>query len=472
MSIEHYKWFFEEQSMPFWIPDGIKKWSWLTIITWPNNTWKTTIIEALLIHTTEENYWWYGKDSKFQTSERHEWFAPMITITFDNWVEDYVTYTNIDNGSQVKKVDNEKNHWLKFSVIQSRRYWTHKTGNQHYNRENFDSNTRFIEMRNPVNIDTAAVLTQINKDSDLKHQFDKLLSKIIPNLTTRTIDTDDDWNDYIKYNTWWGFSHNSWLLWDWIISIFRICAQLILIDNSILIIDEPELSLHPQAQKKLSDLLSEEAKDRQIIICTHSPYFVKWNDFINWAKFIRLNKYNDTKCSISFLDNRKDYLSFLWRNILEYQKPQLLDVVSKEIMFSEHVLFVEWPEDVWLLKKFSKEKDIELKFDIFWYWVWWYSNMKFFLEIAHDLWLEKVWILYDNWPDTTTDLQNFSLIYQTYHFEKLETDDIRDKPIRYNENWIEREAKVWIFDAHWDIKEEYEDYLEKILIWFNSYFNE
>lgn len=43
----------------------------------------------------------------------------------------------------------------------------------------------------------------------------------------------------------------------------------------IYLIDEPELHLHPKAQAKLLDLLLEEAKDKQIIISTHSPYLFR-----------------------------------------------------------------------------------------------------------------------------------------------------------------------------------------------------
>ncbi|MDP3043333.1 MAG: AAA family ATPase [bacterium] len=43
----------------------------------------------------------------------------------------------------------------------------------------------------------------------------------------------------------------------------------------IYLIDEPELHLHPKAQTKLLNLLLEEAKDKQIIISTHSPYLFR-----------------------------------------------------------------------------------------------------------------------------------------------------------------------------------------------------
>lgn len=43
----------------------------------------------------------------------------------------------------------------------------------------------------------------------------------------------------------------------------------------VYLIDEPELHLHPKAQAKLLNLLLEEAKNKQIIISTHSPYLFR-----------------------------------------------------------------------------------------------------------------------------------------------------------------------------------------------------
>jgi predicted ATPase len=43
----------------------------------------------------------------------------------------------------------------------------------------------------------------------------------------------------------------------------------------VYLIDEPEAHLHPKAQKQLLELLTEEAKDKQIFVSTHSPYIFK-----------------------------------------------------------------------------------------------------------------------------------------------------------------------------------------------------
>jgi CRISPR-associated exonuclease Cas4 len=49
----------------------------------------------------------------------------------------------------------------------------------------------------------------------------------------------------------------------------------------VFIIEEPELFLHPQAQRRLSDALKDlsEQEDHQIFICTHSTHFVDLNNY-------------------------------------------------------------------------------------------------------------------------------------------------------------------------------------------------
>lgn len=477
LSIEHYKWFFEEQSLEFWIPDRENNWSWLTVIVWPNNTWKTSIIESLLIQTKEESMWIFWKESKFPWWERHQHHPPRITIEFINneWIIDNVVYTNIDNWSQVKKEINEKKHDILFDVIQSRRYRQPKT-NQYFSEENFFRSSRYALPRNSSWVDTAAILKTINSNPNKKSSFTNLLKNIV-NVTWRTIDTDNDNNDFIVYNTWLWISHQSWLLWDWVISIFRICAQLINSNNTTIIIDEPELSLHPQAQKKLARVLSEKSANRQIIICTHSPYFANREDFLRWAQFIRLNKYNDEKCTIHQLNNPNNYSITEW-TLNSYQQPEFLDIASKEIMFSEKILFVEWKEDVWLIKKFIKEFWNELTwnidFDIFWYWSGWRQRIEKFLKMASDMWIKKVWAIYD-WDANEQDVLNQINTFPSYCIKTLETNDIRDKNkrIEIKSDWTKdiKEAKEWLFDIQWNIKQDKKDYFKEIIQNFINYYN-
>ena len=67
---------------------------------------------------------------------------------------------------------------------------------------------------------------------------------------------------------------------DGYINIFNIVDALYdSTEDNIIIIDEPEISLHPDLQRRLFKLLVEYSKDKQIIVSTHSPYFVDWGVF-------------------------------------------------------------------------------------------------------------------------------------------------------------------------------------------------
>lgn len=46
------------------------------------------------------------------------------------------------------------------------------------------------------------------------------------------------------------------------------------VNNSVILIDEPEISLHPQWQKKIIDVYESIGKNNQIIIATHSPHII------------------------------------------------------------------------------------------------------------------------------------------------------------------------------------------------------
>lgn len=61
--------------------------------------------------------------------------------------------------------------------------------------------------------------------------------------------------------------------------ILALLLQRLLSDSAkgdkILLIDEPEMHLHPSAQRKLAELLLDEAKSSQVIVSSHSPYMLQ-----------------------------------------------------------------------------------------------------------------------------------------------------------------------------------------------------
>lgn len=60
--------------------------------------------------------------------------------------------------------------------------------------------------------------------------------------------------------------------------------------NMIILIDEPELHLHPKIQEKFMNFLLEISKDVQVMITTHSPILIKQLVENEYVKVLILNK--------------------------------------------------------------------------------------------------------------------------------------------------------------------------------------
>lgn len=82
--------------------------------------------------------------------------------------------------------------------------------------------------------------------------------------------------------------------------------------NMIILIDEPELHLHPDIQKKFVDFLLNISKDFQVILTTHSPILVKQIMYNDYIKSIVINKDK----TISSINDLK--LSYLSSNEINY----------------------------------------------------------------------------------------------------------------------------------------------------------
>ena len=220
ISLENYKGFLETQTINFALPDNLQDGSGLTLIVGPNNTGKTTIIEALLL----------TKDKKFKETERHQNSIPKIKI--ENSSGDTTEYTNINNGSVI--VTSGKDHNIKFELVPSRRFWPYQF-NGEWSFENLRNESSNSDIRNAGSFNLGPILKKILKDVSLKDKFNNLMKRIVPHFTEWTIDTNDSNQDYIKYKTQNTF-HQANLLGDGIISLFRIVAHLISEDGPTFII--------------------------------------------------------------------------------------------------------------------------------------------------------------------------------------------------------------------------------------------
>lgn len=141
--------------------------------------------------------------------------------------------------------------------------------------------------------------------------------------------------------------------WSWIMLIIAFVLLDVLANlskwNVIILVDEPELHLHPQLQKKLFNYISN--SENQFIYTTHSSILISIKD---WKNIIRIY---DNKCSNldEILDDDKKHLEDMV-NYYQYATAFLRE--NNDLFFSKKVIIVEWPIDKYcipiLIEKFWK----------------------------------------------------------------------------------------------------------------------
>jgi predicted ATP-dependent endonuclease of OLD family len=297
-----------------------------------------------------------------------------------------------------------------------------------------------------------------------RNRLNGLLKELIPQINTWRVELSRG-QTFIQYETHAGAKHAADLFGDGIASLFRVALALMdSIEGSVVTIDEPELSLHPQAQKTLASMLARFAKDRQILITTHSPYLVRWADMSSGAKVYRLTQ--EAK-GVSVGNLRAQTLTSLKQLVADWQKPNLLDAVSREVFFADEVVFLEGQEDVGLLKSFSESRGLPA-LPAFGYGAGGFGNIKHFLQMARDLNIPAV-AIYDG--DHAQEKAEAERDFPEALIELLPTGDIRDKPARdKNGRELADIAKVGLFDRHGVLKQEFEEYLTALLARIEKYF--
>ena len=445
LSIAHFKGFYETQTLEFAAPTTAPG-SGLTVMVGPNNSGKTTVIDAI-------KQFYVDAPPQFDREVRHS--THDISLELTNTLGEKKTV--LTSGGSVGTRDGDERYptWTDVALIASRRYFadffppsmmTHSTHKHSTMRQN----------RIDVDREFGRFLLSLETNADQLAKFNNLLKRLIPHFSNWNLELSRGQN-YIRYVTGTNDEHSSEFFGDGIISLFKIAAYLAAGNPAeILIIDEPELSLHPQAQKVLAAILSEYAADKQILVTTHSPHFVNWRDIKNGAKIIRLNKLEDKACTVHFLsDAVRDHLL---PQVEDWRKPQQLDAVAKEIFFAANLVFVEGLEDMSLIGRFVNDNRIELAFEIFGYGSGGAANIQNLLLMCQELGI-KAGALFDG--KEHVHIEAAKSAFPTSTILAISTDDIRDKA---------EKGIVGMFDESGNIKPEHVAELNSIISQLNAYF--
>jgi predicted ATP-dependent endonuclease of OLD family len=443
IGIEHYRGFYERRDIALAVPNG-NRGSGLTVLVGPNNSGKTTVVTALRFAA--------GGPEQIDIEHRHPNQA--LTISLTNDTNETKVLTNPELGANTVLVgDGRAFPTLEhIRVVPSRRAWHAYTAIAEMDSAQYWQRQRKFAEQEQFFVSRLAALP-----IEQRGRFNALLKNLLPQLSSWRIELSRS-QTFIQYETESGARHSADLFGDGMASLFRIALSLF--DSGpgvIVVIDEPELSLHPQAQKLLAALLSRISSQQQIIVTTHSPHFVSWSDLANGSKVYRLNQLRN---GVNVGALRSETVADLNRLIADWQKPNLLDAVAREVFFADEVVFAEGQEDVGLLRKFAEDRGLS-PLPAFGYGAGGFGNIKYFLRMAADLAIPSA-AIFDG--DHREAMEEARREFPDSTIELLAAPDIRDKPRRDDRGReLDEIEKVGIFNRGGGIKPEHEAYLRELI---------
>lgn len=440
--------FGKEQKIEFSIPDKEKNESGLNIVVGPNNSGKTTIIEAIRAFNSKES-------PTFSEGKRNKKCGSKIYIAFKDENDNNIEITTIDaGGSGTIKSPNSAGS---FYIVPSRRNIEQEFMKNEADREQYVEIYQKSENNRSHTIKSFNIrIFEIMKHKD---DFDKLLKEVIGYDFDWTVEQRDNGHYYIKcINS--GLEHSGEGIGDGIWGLFTICASLFdSKEKGTIIIDEPELSLHPMFQRRLIKKIKEYARDRQIILCTHSAHFVDWDEILDRkASLIRVIKEDADSIVYKLLEETIEKLNSCKNDL---NNPHLFGMEASEALFADDRMIVcEGQEDIIGYKKIASQLNIEINGEFYGWGSGGASKISIFLRMLYDLGFKHVVAIFDG--DKQTEAKECQSEFPEYKILVLKTDDIRDK------DSFKRNAKIGIVSKGFVLKDEYIEYATSFIKTINE----
>lgn len=351
-------------------------------------------------------------------------------------------------------------------VVPSRRSFEPQFGETSGSRQAYASSTHVTQLRSATLNNFAQRLFDLDRNPEQRKHFDALIAQVIGYAPNWTIDLNDSGNFFLKF-VWDGLGeslrHSSEGLGDGLISLIVILDAIRDTEpGSTVVIDEPELSLHPQYQRRLRALLSANATDRQIVYATHSPYFIDWADVAAGAQIIRVHK---TPHGTSVASPSREALdSVLQLGASNQNNPHVLGLNANEVFFLEGgIVLAEGQEDVVLLPQVLDDVGINIHGSFFGWGVGGADNMRAITQLLHELGYPLVAGVLDQ--DKTSLAADLGVRFPGYRSACIPTDDVRDKLSRK-----EQAAKTGLMGSDRTVRPEYRGAVTSMFHEIKTYF--
>lgn len=419
----------DKQTLNLAIPNG-NEGSGLTCIVGPNNSGKSTIYESF--RAISQN-----NPPSFTEGRRNKVAGDKVEIKLSkNDGTSIVLKTTVNGGSETSFLESGLNKDnVKILTLPSRRTFSPFFGKNTWSRDQYINSSELSAVRGSQFDSFAWRLFTIQKN---QAEFNSVLEKVLGVVPSWVIEQSDSGNYYLKFN-YNGSFHNSDGTGEGLLSIFTIVDTLYdSNDNDFIVIDEPELSLHPSLQRKLMHLILEYSETRQIVILTHSPYFISWTSLANGGMISRtVKEFIGTKIYELQQTTGKAILSL----VNNLNNPHILGLDAREIFFlDDKIILVEGQEDVIFLNLVFDKIGTQLNGDFYGWGVGGADNTDKVVTMLSDLGFKKVAVIFDN--NKSYLISSLVQKFKNYIFKNIPTDDVRDKPDKNIEGLIDYGGKT------------------------------
>lgn len=445
------------QTLRFASPNGAAG-SGLTILVGPNNSGKSTIIDSLRILQADGM-------THFNESERNATYGRGVAISLYEG-DHLASRTEVDprNTAVGGRTRNYKTIKTVY-IVPSRRtlpaFFSRHSQSLVEAREYYSQR---VEQPTRPDSTAEAFVNRVRsamQNPGKKAAFQKILERIFDNPPKWYIDVSPENSMYLKVEIPGGGHHTTNGLGEGLISLLFIADALYDSEpGDLIVLDEPELSLHPQQQRAVQQLLSEYSRDRQICYATHSPYFISWSDIANGATISRVFK--DASGHTSIRQPARQTLKDLCQFNGNLFNPHTLGINANETFFlSDRIVVTEGQEDVVYTRLLSAELGYEHNWSFFGWGAGGADNIQKVVLLLNELgYLRVVGIVDNDKPEVARALQEN---FPAYKFVTIPADDIRTKKARtiaYKEG---------IFDEKDHVRPEYLDASKALLELVDEY---